>query len=516
MLSGNSIVGPSRNSTSNPFFYVVFCIIAVAYYVWTWSPVLAGFGGDNATYFLTANLFSPYSEAFPVSAYFANSSQYPPLYPLLLGLSGGGDSILIAHLITTTFLLIAIWLMYKWAINLNLGRVHALALITIMSTIPGTYFQAMSILSENLYLLLSLSGLYVATLKKSNEKWMWVSAILIAASSLTRSAGLSLILSFIIYLFISKDRKKYSLSLGVILPMILWNVLNEQDGISYSDQFSEFYSSGIVNSMLQHITSQSVYMWNAWISIFTRGEFGHLLLSIYAGLCFIAICYRLYMKKLDGLYSIIYLSMIMSWPFPDEAERLLYPVIPVLLVQTGNCIGYFTNKWKHNNDISISNIILEGTLLIIIIPNLLLTINRFNLQIDEYLIPYKRTYAWYTPNLTHAISISKGNHVIISSIEDAQNYVAEDQCVYSIKPSIIGLYMRRISIIPPGINKDGNDFYGSIEKSGCDYFYFMSRYSASVNEVFYPYTRVKDNIDLVKIYYLDKKNIIAFLGRLKD
>jgi len=92
--------------------------IATAYYLWTWSDVLAHFGGDNAYYLLTANYLSPYSSANPVASYYSGISQYPPLYPLLLALSGGGESLLMAHIVTTTFFCIVTG-------DLYLGTIHS-------------------------------------------------------------------------------------------------------------------------------------------------------------------------------------------------------------------------------------------------------------------------------------------------------------------------------------------------------------------------------------------------------
>ena len=67
--------------------------IMVPFMLW-WSgsgTLLAAFGGDNAIYFLTANYFSPYAEPLAVAGHIAASSSFPPLYPLLLALTGGNN-----------------------------------------------------------------------------------------------------------------------------------------------------------------------------------------------------------------------------------------------------------------------------------------------------------------------------------------------------------------------------------------------------------------------------------------
>ena len=487
------------------------------YIVWTWSPVIADFGGDNATYFLTANLFSPYSQPFNISEYFATHSQYPPLYPLLLALFGGGDSILIAHIVTTSFLLLAMLIIYKWVLALGYGRMHALVLVVIFSLLPGTYFQVLSIHSEYLYLLLSIAGLYTATLE--NKRWLWIAAILIASAGLTRSAGISLIFSFIIYLFLNNERNKYTLSVIVIMPMVLWGILNNQNSTSYLTQLSEPYTQDFIISYFHQIGNQCRYLLSAWRTTFTYGESGHLFLTVYAGLCIYVMFYRMYMKKLDGIYAFFYLAMILSWPYPAESIRLLFPVVPVLLVQTGVFVKNFCRTWKPGYNLLIGNIILEGILLIIIIPNFILTVSRFNKPIEEHLTPYKHTYAWYSPNLQDAISRVNYNHTIISSLKDAKKHIPDEECVYSIKPSIIGLYMKRISTIPPEIDSSDDAFNKSLQQSSCRYFYFLANRSPSFNKALYPFERVRKKIDVIKIYYSNggsKKHLVAILGKLKD
>ncbi|HIF50023.1 MAG TPA: hypothetical protein EYQ42_00560 [Thiotrichaceae bacterium] len=497
---------------------VIISIIATLYFIWTWSPILAQFGGDNATYLLTAKLFSPYSQSTYAVEYFSIHSRYPPLYPLLLGLLGGGESVLIAHLLTTSFLIAAILVLYKWASIMGLGRLHSLVLIVIFSMMQNTYMQALSILSENLYLLLSLSVLYIISLKDNSEKWAWVAVLLIVCATLTRSAGLPLVLSFIIYLFINRNNNKYLFSFSAILPMIAWGLFNNQDSISYAGQFSDRYSTDLVSILLQ-ILDQSVYMLSIWHRSFTNGNTGYLLLSIIAIFCFFGMMYSLYLKRIEGIYVFLYMLMVLAWPYPAESMRLLYPVIPVLLVQTSFMIKNLMPSLNSVYGFHKGNFVIQGILLIILVPNLVLTINRFNAPVDEYLMPYKRTYDWYNPNPVAAVNGVRFTHGVISSLKDARNYIPEDQCVYSIKPSIIGLYMERISHKPPVASIDDISFYKLIEQSECRHFYLLPFASPTYNQPFYPYERMKDYIDIIKVYYLDgnnKGNIVAILAKLNN
>src|SRR5712692_9243154 len=131
-----------------------FLVMASAYYVWTWSDILGGFGGDNAVYLLSAQYLSPFSPHSQVAEYFFRQSPYPPLFPLALALTGGGGSLLIAHLVTTTFLLLALPAIFFLLIFDCFDRPHAFFIAFIFALLTLTYMQELFTHSENLYLLL--------------------------------------------------------------------------------------------------------------------------------------------------------------------------------------------------------------------------------------------------------------------------------------------------------------------------------------------------------------------------
>lgn len=504
----------------NIFSYVTFIVIVAAYYMWTWSPILAETGGDNAKYLMTANLYSPYSISSAVAVYFASNSFYPPMYPFLLGVLGGGDSILIAHIITTSFLLVALLVLYQWMLFLKIGKLHALLLVFIFSILPGTYLHALSIHSENIYLLFSLLGLSAVTCKENtgNEKSLWLAAIFIACASLSRSVGIMLVLAFIIYLFINKLDRKYLLSFVVLLPTTLWSLFNNQSGTSYFAEFSSHYTTGFFKLFLQQIINQSVSLLDAWYAIFSSGDFGRGFLTFFIVVCLLGVFYRLCKKKLDGVYVFLYLGTILIWPYPDELKRLLFPIMPILIIQTSLFIKSVADDENTVKYFQIGHFILLGTLLCVLIPNLILTVHRFNLSVDENMLPFKRTLDWYKPDLADALHTSRFNKEIMSSLNDAKKYIPEGQCVYSIKPALTGIYMERISLAPPVSDVADDEFYKSINSKKCKYFYFVNGITPSYSESYYPYSRLEGSLTIMKIYNFgeNQQYTVSMLGRLKD
>ena len=423
--------------------------IATAYYLWTWSDVLAHFGGDNAYYLLTANYLSPYSSANPVASYYSGISQYPPLYPLLLALSGGGESLLMAHIVTTTCLLFSLVVIYGLANSEGMSRWQSLGVSTFFALLPGTYIQALSIHSENLYTLTSLLGLMFISLYEKSEKppYLLAAATMIACASLVRTAGIALVIAFIIYLFLREAKQKYRYMVIVILPIIIWLAFQSDNETSYLAALSGFYSNDFLQILTAHLTSQTHYVLNAWTSSFTTGIFGTELLYALLLVCITSALYRTYRKKIDGLYVILYLCMIIIWPYPAESIRLLLPIMPILLIQTG--ILVMQTSLKCNIKHSYAFVFAGSIFFAITLPDLLLSANRFNSDLDPSLSRYKHSYSWYIPSLNTAKQSLKLNRAITESLVNYRKYVPENECVFSIKPSILGLYMQRLSSPSP-------------------------------------------------------------------
>ncbi len=165
----------------------------MAYLIWGWSSVLGDFGGDGAVYLLTAQYFSPYSSHTDVAAQFARSSQFPPLFPLLLALAGGAESLLTAHVVTVSCLLVAFLLYYRWVREETSSPWTAFAVTAWFALLPGTYLQALSVLSENLYLGLCMAAFLGASCweESGHSRWLLLSAFAVGAACLTRGGVVS-------------------------------------------------------------------------------------------------------------------------------------------------------------------------------------------------------------------------------------------------------------------------------------------------------------------------------------
>ncbi len=211
---------------------VGFLLLCAIYYFWGWSHVLGDLDGDNAFYLLTALHYSPWSSPSEAATFFAHN-QYPPLYSLLLAVFGGGESLLAAHLVSVTCLLLGFAALYLWVRALNRPPLIAGLLALLFALMPGTYMQALAILSENLYLLLTLTCLASVAAYENDKRnhWLWLAAICLAAAVLTRSAGISLLVAFAAYLMMHRPPRFWLLIMAAAAPVVAWNLIGNHESL---------------------------------------------------------------------------------------------------------------------------------------------------------------------------------------------------------------------------------------------------------------------------------------------
>lgn len=477
-----------------------FIFLCVVYYHWGWSRVLADFGGDNAYYLLTARHFSPWNPHSNVAAYFATHSQYPPLYPLVLTVFGGGDSLLAAHLATVTCLLLAFVAAYLWLRTLNVSSPISGLLILLIALMPGTYMQALKILSENLYLLLTLICLWAVTVheKDKHPKWLWIAAASVGAVTLTRSAGVSLLVAFVFYLLLHRPPRFLRLVVVAAAPMILWNLFNGHEAQGYFASFLEKYKADPVTMLLQGLADGSRVIWYGWVSNFAGSSIAKPLTGFLGVLCLIGMGHRVYLRKLDGFYSAAYLLLILVWPFPAEVQRFLFVITPVLLVQGVLLVERFPKMRVATVNLRLVYILFAAVFLIVI-PDLALTFKRFVAPMPEELADYRRSSGWYylDPNEARmSVAMSKE---LATHMQSLRTIIPEGECIYGIKPSVVGYYSERVSLVPPRPYLDQAAFDAYLKKTNCRYFYMIGISSPSFSEAYYPLERLRESLKITSM-----------------
>jgi hypothetical protein len=231
-----------------------FTLLAAFYYYLTWGDSPVGMVADDAVYLLMADHFSPYAAGLRESAAFiTQNSSFPPLYPLLLALLGASSgSIAWAHAVTSTFLIVGIWVFYLWMSRETQSGTTGLALAVVFAFLPGTIRFSLDLWSEHLYLLVTMIALYFEVRANPGPRNRLVAAIATSAAVLTRTVGLCVLVAFYVVLMVRRPRGKLALVGVSVLPLVLWGVLARHQVAqqSYSLIVSSAYSDHPITQAL--------------------------------------------------------------------------------------------------------------------------------------------------------------------------------------------------------------------------------------------------------------------------
>lgn len=332
-----------------------------------WFDSLSSFANDSVHYLVMARHFSPWiNESSAISTAWL-LQDFPPFFPWLLALSGAAHSLLYAHLLVALIGLISLYYYYRLSKRWLNHRAWAFCPALIFALSPGFLLGLQGILSEPLYLLLVLIFmlLYDPTEKKSTSLIV-MSGLLLAAILLTRTVGIALCLAILVQAFfssISQKKIQYQSIIIVVLSlciyllfMAIWGPEKEShymavliqylsaDGLSEQVPGASFYSSytSQISNLLDAWTSFCLIYWGTDVYSANYYVIMLMLLASMTGLII-----RLFENKYDAWYAFFYILILMVWPHPGQMFRLVFPVMPILLIYASYAIIKLINRVKN-------------------------------------------------------------------------------------------------------------------------------------------------------------------------
>jgi hypothetical protein len=507
-----------RAYVRNSFLILSFVIVAVFYYFLTWSSELPFLGGDHPVYLLIADHLSFFAGVKPeVSAVAMRYSAFPPLYPLLLGMLGGTSAhIAVAHAITTTFLLAAIAMYFIWLRSETRSVLEAFLLALIFSFLFTTLLQSLGIMSENLYLLLTLLAIWLVNKPDGSLCRFYVIAVVIGLAAITRTVGVTLIAAFAVYLLIHKKEQWIRLVLVSAAPIVLWNVLRWLLGYKggYLWVIADIMQRGPLADLLsRQISIESHALWVGWIKGMNVLP---TLMTLIAGSVVGAIClagtfYRAYTRKLDGIYLLFYFFLLLVWPFTREAERFLYAIMPILLFHGLEFSDYLLQRF------SLRKILILAYPLgiaLIAFPATGMFFNRMALATHAENRMYAHSSDWYSDaNLDTARMSIKSNLILVQSWKKVSQVVPQNDCVYHVDAPSLMLYADRRSYAPP-IASSKEQFLQMARD--CRYFYLGSYSRIPYKQILYPRDYIAGTAKIIFIVRMNDVKGSSILGMLVE
>jgi hypothetical protein len=299
-----------------------------------WHDNLSTFASDSANYMLMGLYMSPWHEATPPIQALWQLQDFPPFFPFILAITGAVHDVNIAHVVTLLFLITSLPLIYIFSKKCLSSNWQALSVTSIFLLSPSTWLNILGILSENLYIFISLLIIVLfPNQNKSNIYYSLLLGLLISLLILTRTIGISMFLAYVIAGFAAWYNKSLSTD-KFIAPIIVTILLNLFAKIlhhssvpsQYIQQLSNIDISGQPKVLIDTWFASWQYYWVDDLII------PHLFVLLLGVLACIGLALRLRSLKLDAFYVLVYFSILLVWPHPGQALRFIYPVHALLII----------------------------------------------------------------------------------------------------------------------------------------------------------------------------------------
>lgn len=473
-----------RVESERTFSYWLFWLVLVAMVLvfpgFVWHENTSGFLTDDGMYLLLADFFSPFHERnVLVERLVIDQSRFPPAFPVLIGLLGGGSQNMhVAHLVTCATFIASAVVFYAWAERTLGSREVAAACLAIYALLPKTLTYVLEIWSEYLYMTFVFAALILMDVYKRSEHHahhaLLACALLTGLTLLTRTIGVALLAVFLLFLFVHRvGRKLYYISIALTLP-VFWEVVKTISGYggSYSEDLTQYTSwKGALTLLFSDIPTNAYLLFQAWGEHFAVPPeatwFLRVLGVLLLGLAAIGGVDRAIRKCPDFYYLAAYVSIVLVWPHSNHISRFLYPLIPIALVYAFAGSSILARPWKPGLR-SWASTGLSVLILAMIVPNVLFVVGRFYTPMPQHISQdYRHTREWLSSDPDWASRHSELKDVIVKLMGRIDEHIAPYECVYAVHPVSTVLYSDRRAIMLPQ--------QASIDKLRlCDYLFVMN------------------------------------------
>ena len=314
-------------------------------------------GGDNAAYISLARSLAAdgaYVEEWHPGA--PPHTKYPPLYPALMALMilMGAKAWGTFKAASVVFTGLAVAACYLWVRKAR-GPQAALAVATLFAVAPAVLFSAQWILSDPLFLFLTLAGLWLLTPGRDAPiHLLLLGAAAAMAAYFTRSAGLPLVVAVAVWLALQKRWKLLGVFAGVFaVPGLLWQ---QRAGTDYVSEFwlvqpyvPDLGRAGPVD-LLQRVAEN---LWTYSTDHVPTGLTG--LEGVPAGVLGVvltALAAAGWIRRVRAgpgvseIFFLLYAALVLAWPAVWSGDRFALPLFPLLLLYAGESLALAFQGWR--------------------------------------------------------------------------------------------------------------------------------------------------------------------------
>jgi hypothetical protein len=313
----------------------------LAFFVW--QSGLASVGDDSVSYLVIARWLG--GDAELIRPWLKWYTHFPPLFPLVLALTGGSSDLLTAHLVVAAFAALSVALLGRYAAIRLEGHGAGVALALAFLMLPTAWISVKGILSESMFLAISLGALHFHEVRVARDRpgvgtYLFF-GVLLAAAILTRVVGIMLAAAYAAHLAVAflahRDRRAAAwLPLAPAAVLVgSWMALRP-GGHVYGFTLGKVLAAWIDNPV-RALETAGVAFSNGWLASFmadaTVTGAPRFLIYMLGAIALAGTCRAIARNRLDGWYVVLSAIIVFFWPFGEtQTRRLLYPLVPLALM----------------------------------------------------------------------------------------------------------------------------------------------------------------------------------------
>jgi hypothetical protein len=274
-------------------------------------------------------------------------AKFPPGYPLMLAVAGWFGSLQLFKAISLAFAAGAVWLTYRIAGSF-VGKKAAFVAAGLFAVTPVLLDFSHRVLSEAAFTFLVLAVIG-ATL--GDRRVGAVALVAGAAAFFTRTAGLAVLLTLVVWTLLSRDRRRSMAAILVSAACVIgWAAYQQlaqptQPGYLYQlIQENPYVPSAGTVSLADFPARAAQNLWR-YVSSEFPGSFGFatqrretVALTAVAGVIMSSLALAGWLRSavtkltVSHLLVVAYLGLILLWPPVWTDRRFLLPILPLLVV----------------------------------------------------------------------------------------------------------------------------------------------------------------------------------------
>lgn len=497
----------------------VLLLVAGLYAAWTPDDGLGQLGRDGPRYMMMADHYSAFRRPDPIYAEMALSSHLPPLYPMVLAWTGAADNLYRAHLVTNLFLLLALMAYSAWLLRLGARLEQAALLMLLFAALPGTLLTGLLVQSEYLYLFLSLLALALMARyrREARPEQLYAAALAVGAASLSRTIGVCLLPALLLCARYGTRRTGVLALLLAAFPALCWHLVH-RSSLDYGNQLQAVYGDHPWQVLLRQVGIELPALRRGFSENLLNSPAPSLLADGLGLLCLAGTLARAARLEADAIYLCAYLAVLLIWPYPEEAQRFLWAVLPVLLAQIPLLLGPAGGAGGDRGLHPAALVALACLVLAAVLAPLGQLADRYRSAAYSGIPNARGMASWYEPDPAYARQQVIAENAFINSMELIPSEVPEQDCVLATRPDVVNYYAHRRSKSPPLASVPDPAFELMARNTGCGYVFGMAFKDNFFPVPLHPLPRLAGQVHVLYVCSIDgdtqgSHEILAALGR---